>query len=126
MSYNCVNRITITCDKIEYSYELDYFIDELRRNNPNENGNYKNIYVLDRGTRGLVFNFSNIWNGGDFKWLEQLLEKYRHCWVKNEWSEINGLAGVWVGYINRYNQKEIKQLSWNDLTSQQKKLYFME
>jgi hypothetical protein len=126
MAFNCLNRITITCDKIEHAHELDKFIDELRYLNNNENQMYKNIYVLERGERGLVFNFSNMWNGGDFKWLDRLLEKYRNCWVKNEWFENNGLAGIWVGYINRYNQKDVKQLSWNDLTPQQKKLYFMK
>ena len=37
MSLNCVNRITITCEKIELADEIDKIVDELRLyNNPNE------------------------------------------------------------------------------------------
>lgn len=33
----------------------------------------------------------------DFDWLASLLTKYPSCWVKNEWSEEGGMAGVWIG-----------------------------
>jgi hypothetical protein len=126
MSYNCLNKITLVSDKLDTSYEMDLFINDLREQFSNENATYKNLYILQRGTRGIIFNFCNMWNGGDFKWLEKLLDKYRHCWVKNEWYENNGMSGVWVGSINKYNQKEVKQMSWNDLPQSEKKMYFID
>lgn len=113
MSLNCVNRITITCEKIEHADEIEKIVDELRLyNNPNEI--YKTVYILERVVKGVVLNFCNTYNP-DFSWLERILDKYQNVWIKNEWvSEKNKLAGVWVGYTNIYYRKDIKQLSWTD------------
>lgn len=113
MSLNCVNRITVTCDKIEYAEEMDRIFEELRLyNNPNEI--YKTVYLLERTPKGIIFNFCNIYNG-DFGWLERMIDRYKNVWIKNEWySEKNKVEGIWIGYTNMYYRKDIKQLSWTD------------
>jgi len=113
MSHNCVNRITISCEKIELANEVERIVDELRLlNNPNEI--YKTVYILDRTSKCVVLNYMNTYHP-DFSWLERFIERFSNVWIKNEWySEKNKLAGVWVGYTNIYYRKDVKQLSWTD------------
>jgi hypothetical protein len=63
------------------------------------------------------------WNP-NYEWLESLLDKYPNCWVKNEWSEEGGFAGVWVGYFNNKNEKIVKQMDWDDICIEGKACLF--
>ena len=56
--------------------------------------------------------------------LEHLYSKYSNCWIKNEWSEEGGLAGVWAGGCKGGKKEEIRQLVWEDLCMEAKYEYF--
>lgn len=71
------------------------------------------IRILRRGKGGVYLKLFSKWFP-DFKWLESLLERYPESWIKNEWSEEGGYAGVWVG-TNRGCEPTIRRLEWEDL-----------
>jgi hypothetical protein len=64
------------------------------------------------------------WNP-DYEWMESLLQKYPNCWVKNEWSEEAGIAGVWVGFVVN-NQPIVRNLAWEDISIEGKHYLFMD
>ena len=45
------------------------------------------------------------------------------CWVKNEWYEEGGLAGVWIG-SKKEDKLYIKELQWEDITIEGKMTLF--
>lgn len=61
------------------------------------------------GVRGMRVAFYSAWNP-PFHFFEKLLEKFPGIWIKCEWHEEGGYAGVWVG-----NKDEIKELTWMDM-----------
>ena len=97
MPNDCWNRITITCENIEFTEELNnLIINELKHKEDDK-------YV--------------------YEWLDGLLDKYPNCWIKNEWSEEGGFAGVWIGFV-KDNEKIIKQLTWDDICLEGKHCLF--
>ena len=113
MPNDCWNNITITCIQDQFTIEEDAteltnLVDELQHN--------KTIKIKERGRRGIRFS---VWsaNEPDFEWLKSLLNKYPNCWVKNEWGEEGGGAGVWIGYV-KDNEHIIKELEWNDICTE--------
>ena len=124
MPNDCCNHITITCENREFIQEFhDLILNELKCEENGENVYRKTINILQEGTRGIIFNLWSPWHP-DFDWLNSLLDKYPNCWIKNEWSEEGGLAGVWVGCVKN-NEKEIKQLTWDDICLEGKHYLFM-
>ena len=119
MPNDCWNDITITCKNIESIEEFNNLItNELLYK---ENNEYK---IIKKGTRGIIFTLWSAWKP-DFKWLENLLDKYPNCWIKNEWCEEGGLAGVWIGCVKN-NNKDIKSLIWEDLCIEEKYFLFLD
>ena len=104
MPNDCWNNITLVADK----EELEKFIKEECKDVPE--WAYK---VEQKGVEGIVFHVWSPWKP-NFEWLEGLLTKYPSIWLKNEWREEGGTAGVWVGTI-RKGTKDIKRLEWEDL-----------
>jgi len=47
------------------------------------------------------------------EWLESLIDSYPAWWIKNDWWEEGGSAGVWVGY-HKNKKKIIKEIDWDD------------
>jgi len=102
----------------------------ISHNNKNQ---LKNLYeeelkdkkknIIYKGSRGIKIE---VWspNEPNYKWLESLLEKYDECWVKNEWHEEGGKAGVWIGGKLYETKIEIKSMSWEDLTIEGQYYYF--
>ncbi|VVU94782.1 hypothetical protein CPAV1605_507 [seawater metagenome] len=84
----------------------------------------KKIRIDFKGNQGILLEVWTPWQP-DFKWLESLLEKYPNCWIKNEWWEEGGRAGIWTGgsVINGEFEK-IKKLEWNDICIEGKHQYF--
>lgn len=70
------------------------------------------LKIKCRGVQGVVFNLWSPWVPNIQK-LEILLEKYESLWIKNEWSEEGGMAGVWLGW-KREGSLVVKQLDWNE------------
>jgi hypothetical protein len=114
MPNDCWNHITITCENREFTEELNNLvINELKHKEDDKYIYLETVDMLKRGTRGIIFNLWSAWNP-DYEWLESLLEKYPNCWIKNEWSEEGGFAGVWIGYFKN-DEKIIQQLTWDDI-----------
>ena len=121
MPNDCWNNITIIC---EDSKELDkLFINELTREEGRDYGNvfyyYKNITIQKKCFKGIIFQQLTAWKP-QYEWLESLLTKYPNCWVKNEWNEEGGIAGVWVGSV----KNGIQSISWEDLSIEAKYYIF--
>ena len=64
------------------------------------------------GPEGPTFKFYN------FDLLEIYIVKYPSIWIKNEWKEEGGKAGVWVGYEN-----VIKRFEWDDLCLEEESFF---
>lgn len=108
----CYNNITITCDD---ETELNTLSDnelvrEEGRDYNKEFFYYKNIIIKNKCPKGLKFQQMTPFKP-EFDWLESLLTKYKNCWVKNEWWEESGTAGVWVGSFKNGKQS----IFWDDL-----------
>lgn len=106
MPNDCTNIITIKFEK-ENSL-LDFVNDRLK------NSSYLEPNIIKQGSLGIMVSITTAW-GPNTNWLESLLVDYPDCWVKNEWHEEGGLAGIWVGYMDN-NEKKIKTMVWEDLS----------
>jgi len=104
MPNDCWNHITITASK----EQLNAIIDTEFKDAPEWA-----FKIKARGLGACVFNLWSRWEP-DFKRLEGLIEKYRSCWIKNEWSEEGGEAGVWIGTM-REGKKEIQEMQWTEM-----------
>lgn len=117
MPNDCWNHITITCEREDETGELhSLFVNELQNNTT--------IEIHKKAKRGIIFDIWSAWNP-DYEWLESLLFKYPNCWVKNEWSEESGIAGVWVGFVIN-NQPIVRNLAWEDISIEGKHYLFMD
>jgi hypothetical protein len=116
--------MTITCENREFINELNNLIlNELKHKKGDKYVYHETVEMIKRGTRGIMFEIWSAWNP-DYEWLESLLDKYPNCWVKNEWCEEGGFAGVWVGFVNNNNEKIIKDLTWDDICIEGKAYLF--
>lgn len=111
MPNDCQNHISIVChenpDQLQQLYD-----NELNKDN-----------VIHKSKQGILFNYITAWNP-DFEWLDSLVEKYPLCWIKNEWDEEGGTAGVYVnGTLNEEKQERLS-VHWNDICIEGKFQYF--
>lgn len=115
MPNDCWNNITIVTRN---SDELNNFINE-------EIKDHHLAVFTKRSRNGAIIN---IWSPNTLprEWLTRLLDSYPTCWIKNEWKEEAGMAGVWVGYVNENNQKVIKEFDWRDLSVDEEHFFFLD
>lgn len=104
MPNDCWSHITITASREELA--------ELMNNEFPDTPDWA-FRVKHRGLEGVIFDLWSAWYP-DFAWLTSLLTKYPTCWVKNEWKEEGGNAGVWIG-TKRYGIVKIERLDWDDM-----------
>jgi hypothetical protein len=106
MPNDCSNQITITCENTQ---ELTKLIEtELKC----ATGIYhKNIFPTKMCPNGIKFEQITAWKPR-YLWLESLTTNYPNCWIKNDWHEEGGNAGVWVGN----NITGIQSMEWVDLS----------
>jgi hypothetical protein len=116
MPNDCCNHITITCENPHVRDELTSLVENELQN--------ENVRMIKQGRRGIIFDVWSPWNP-DYEWLEGLVDKYPNCWIKNEWYEEGGLAGVWIGFINNRNEKTIQDFTWDDICIEGKVYLFM-
>jgi hypothetical protein len=118
MSYSCYNTITIICHHISFADEIDNIILELYNSKETcdykEYNDYETIQIIKKGKRGVVFNLTGEWQP-DYEWLTYLLDKCPNCLIKNEWYQVDGRAGVWVGSVDNTGNKDIKDIQWDDI-----------
>ena len=76
----------------------------------------------EEGQSGLKCNFTTAWDPpiGVF---EYLLKTYHDIWIKCEWEEEGGMAGVWIGH-RRDGEPVIRQLEWQDLSIEEEDAIF--
>ncbi len=74
------------------------------------------------GERGMRVSFHTAWAPPDL-FFEKLLGIFPDLWIKCEWHEEGGNAGVWVG-CTQDGEKKIKELSWNDLCIEEEMYIF--
>lgn len=73
--------------------------------------NYK---LKCKGNLGMVLTFESAWNP-PFTLFEYLVEKYHDVWLKCEWSEEGGMAGIFIVYWDTESKKVIvKNMEWDD------------
>jgi hypothetical protein len=65
------------------------------------------------GQEGLQIEFNTAW-APPTEFFQHLLEKYPDIWLKCDWSEEGGSAGIFIGYTNTDKKVEINELTWND------------
>ena len=111
MPNECNNHISIVChenpDQLQQLYD-----NELKKDN-----------VVHKSEQGILMNYTTSWNP-DFEWLDSLVEKYPLCWIKNEWDEEGGSAGVYVnGTLNGVKQERLS-VNWNDICIEGRFQYF--
>ena len=116
MPNDCWNHITIVCKNKKYADQItDIVYNELKHEEGDKYVYNKNVNMIRRGTRGLEFKVWSAWRP-HFEWLNVLLDRYPNCWVKNEWWEEGGLAGVCIGYIADNGEKKVENFEWEDLS----------
>jgi hypothetical protein len=121
----CTNFITIACKDEEV---LDNLVrNELQFSDGNNNYVYnETINMIKRGCRGIVFEIFTADNP-PYEWLAKLIDTYPNCWIKNEWCNEIGIAGIWICFINiENNEPVIHDFCWNDLSNQDKYYLFLE
>lgn len=82
-------------------------------------------YSLDqRGKQGLRISFTTAWSP-PVKLFKTLVERYPSLWIRCDWKEEGGYAGVWV-CTKRKEGKEvrIKELYWEDLCLEEEMYLF--
>lgn len=114
MPNDCWNYIMITSkDSNELNTLLQTEIKEHHR-----------AIIIKKGKYGLIIRLWSPWTP-HFNWFSELLDDYPGCWIKNEWDEEGGTAGVWVGFVDENNEKNIKSLEWQDLCLEEKHFLFL-
>ena len=117
MPNDCWNTITIVCNPTDQQgfNQIDLFItDELHNIYQNDDVYDDILHIHKQHHCYVVFTLWSRWYP-DFEWLDSLLDKYPKCWIKNEWYEEGGDAGVGIGYMDDNSQKNIKRLEWPDI-----------
>lgn len=105
MPNDCWNNITITASESDLDALMrTEFIDVPEGA----------IDILQRGQYGVMIRLWSAWIP-NFIWMETLLPTYPSCWVKNEWREEGGTAGVWVGTLVE-GRRVIQSMEWKDLS----------
>lgn len=126
MGNDCWNQLTITCESSADTLN-DLIANEIeyRPNDEYDEATHSDhVRIVKRGKHGIYVDMRTKWLP-DFKWLNELLDKYPQCWVKNIWQEEGGLAGVWVGFVDgETGEKKIQEMRWNDLCLEQKVYFF--
>ena len=126
MSTDCINKMTIVCINEDVTGELKNLIQNELQYKQNNQYVYDNkIIILKKGKRGIQFNLWSPWSP-NFDWLESLIRKYPNCWIKNEWSTDHGLSGLWLGFIDTNKKVFIKDITWDDLSAEDKAYLFMD
>ena len=116
MPNHCINTLTIRFNTENQLY--DFTNDYLE--------NYEGAWdkkILKKGSRGVIVTHITGWEP-DFQWLQSLLSTYSSCWIKNEWLEEGGYAGVWVGYYNVSGMKVVDEMKWVDLSIEEREFLF--
>lgn len=117
MPNDCWNNMTfISEDNSEELTEL--FNNEIKAKNPPDD----RLIINYKGSNGIKIQLWSAW-GADNEWLNTLVEKYPKCWIKNDWYEEGGGAGIFIGgFLNGKKQETIIK-EWGELPIEGISLY---
>lgn len=117
MPNDCWNIMTfISEDNSEEVTKL--FNNEIKAKNPPDD----KLIIHYKGNNGIKFQLWSAW-GADNEWLNKLVEKYPKCWIKNDWYEEGGGAGIFIGgFLNGKKQETIIK-EWDELPIEGISLY---
>jgi hypothetical protein len=109
---SCTNVLTIICEDkptmIDSIIKDEFSTDSLP---------VKSYKVKTRGHHGFVVEMNTNWRP-DTEWLNYLVKKYPLVWVKNEWYEESGMAGIYVnGYLDGSVVEPI-DIYWKELSKE--------
>ena len=104
MPNDCWNNLTITGNQAD----INKIVDEEFKDVPE--------WAVDIKKRGLEAAIIRLWSPWkpDYNRLEKLIQTYKSCWIKDEWMEEGGSAGVWIGSY-RSGEKLIQKMVWEDM-----------
>ena len=116
MPDDCFNHLMIVCHDSKQITNLHY--NEL-------NKKFVDINSIHKTELGIIVN---IWttNYPDYEWLDQLVENYPECWIKNIWENDSGTAGVFTAGKLLGEKCQRQSVQWGDLTLEGKYFYFGE
>ncbi len=121
MPNDCDNIITIICKNKDILNEfIETELEVIRLHNDQHN---EFIKILKKGKFGVVFKLWSPWNP-DYDWLKNTLSLHPEFWIKNEWHEEGGMAGVWIGYTKENDEPVIESFTWKDLCIEEE-YYFL-
>lgn len=104
MPNDCWNNLTITANKADINKIVDTEFADVPE---------WAIKVKCRGLEAVIIRLWSRWQP-NYDQLEGLIQTYKSCWIKNEWSEEGGNAGVWIG-STRSGEKVIQQFTWQEM-----------
>ena len=124
MPNDCWNNITIICDTENTLDNLfsEYFKEKLNNEKQLEDFEKGSIELKLKGPSGIILKLWSAWQP-DYDLLNSILDKY-NVWIKNTWEEEGGDAGVFIGYKDDNNNKQIKDYRWKDMCLEEKYLHF--
>lgn len=122
MPNDCTNMITIICKNKETLKEfVEIELGDIKKHNDQY---FEFIKIIKKGKFGVVFRLWSAWNP-DYEWLQNILGLHPEFWIKNEWHEEGGMAGVWVGYTEENDEPVIEKFTWKDLSIEEQ-YYFLD
>lgn len=122
MPNDCTNMITIICKNKETLKEfVEIELGDIKKHNDQY---FEFIKIIKKGKFGVVFRLWSAWNP-DYEWLQNILALHPDFWIKNEWHEEGGMAGVWVGYTEENDEPVIEKFTWKDLSIEEQ-YYFLD
>ena len=109
---SCTNVLTIICEDkpnvIDSIINDEFSTDSLP---------VKSYIVKIVGKYGFVVEMNTNWRP-DTEWLNYLVKKYPLIWIKNEWYEESGMAGIYVnGYLDGSVVEPI-DICWKELSKE--------
>jgi len=126
MPNDCWNLITIICDYPEgQDYINSLIMNKLQEKIGDKYFYYDNIEVITCGKKAIIFKLRST-GLPNYTWYENILTDYPTCWIKNEWWEEGGYAGVWVGHVDSNNKSIIQSLLWPDITIEGRTFLFID
>lgn len=86
--------------------------------------NRYNFNIHKKGLKGIKCFFTTSWTP-PYSFLLHLLKKFPDLWIKAEWREEGGFAGVWIGQGSPEEGPLVQSLEWQDLNREAEFFEFM-
>ncbi len=85
--------------------------------------NRSDFQIQKQGLRGLRCSFTTPWTP-PYGFLHHILKHFPTLWIKAEWKEEGGFAGVWIGQTTEEGPL-VQSMEWQDLNLEAEFYEFM-